>query len=676
MFRILRRNLFAFVSAILFFAFTTVYLHGCQSPNATPEKEAVNVEEVRQACGFSQPAQDEQEAQKEQEDQNNASDQNNEQNNQGTTPDQNNGDEQSIKAAKEQLDKERNACQSIDGLITALTLSIIPPNSYQGFIIDLPNGAPSLKGDNFNISEIIPEERTYLLDGDLAALEALKKTGLSSKDYTYIEPNFLYKIASGSQASLPPNDPNYPDQWNLKDINVEAAWPYAKGNGGVVAVMDTDIILSDEFNSDTFVPGYDAIKNQVVEKPSDKSTGKNPHGTNISGIIAQATNNGKGFAGIAPDAKIMPIYVLDKDGRGTASNILEGFKHAIKNGATVINCSFTIENDPLFNRSILEAILDARLKGIVVVAAAGNEGKPRIAFPASAPNLIAVSAHTYEGKKASYSNYDNRVDIFAPGGEGEAKCDTIDPTSASSKKDTILQSAYKKVIRRGNTEESKDKFVGCIGTSQATGTVSAGITLMQEMGIKDPAQIEKILIASSSRICADTSEKSQNLELDPESLASGNPKKVGRLNVWEAVKLARNYADPNMQDRIALAKHLRRRGFKFKESCACNIVYQETGVKGYHTAYKEIFGSAGFNEIRFIQVDHANRANIGWFQKDEFFGYEPSLGKLVDLSGYEGGKNFQLAEKYQVYEEKYKRCKKDMQKSNPGQKTVEIAKAC
>jgi hypothetical protein len=138
MFRILRRNLFAFVSAILFFAFSTVYLHGCQSPNATPDKETVNVEEVRQACGFSQPAQDEQEAQKEQEDQNNASDQNNEQNNQGTTPDQNNGDEQSIKAAKEQLDKERNACQSIDGLITALTLSIIPPNSYQDSSLTYP----------------------------------------------------------------------------------------------------------------------------------------------------------------------------------------------------------------------------------------------------------------------------------------------------------------------------------------------------------------------------------------------------------------------------------------------------------------------------------------------------------------------------------------------------------
>jgi serine protease len=222
-------------------------------------------------------------------------------------------------------------------------------------------------------------------------------------------------------------------QWNFVGpfgVNGPEAWSNVAadgapgGKGVIVAVLDTGVAYanrspfrrSPDFTRYEFVQGYDFVARNPY--PNDR----NGHGTFVAATIAEATNNRFGLTGLAFGARIMPVRVLNTQGEGEASTIAEGVRFAVKHGAQVINLS--LEFSPNVTASdipeLIEALRYARRRGVLVVAAAGNEGHTAIAYPARAPDVVAVGATTEHGCLASYSNDGSGLTLVAPGGGADA----------------------------------------------------------------------------------------------------------------------------------------------------------------------------------------------------------------------------------------------------------------
>ena len=199
------------------------------------------------------------------------------------------------------------------------------------------------------------------------------------------------------------------------------------GRGAVVAVLDSGVAYerrgryrrAPDLRRSTFVKGYDFVGRD--RHPNDVFG----HGTHVAGTIAQTTNNGMGTAGIAYRARIMPLRVLDDEGSGDSVAIARAIRYAAKHGADVINLSleFPTEVRACEIPDVLSALRYARRKGVVVVAAAGNQADGAVAYPARASSVIAVGATTTSGCEADYSNGGSDLDVVAPGGGVDAPND-------------------------------------------------------------------------------------------------------------------------------------------------------------------------------------------------------------------------------------------------------------
>ncbi|WP_026079446.1 S8 family peptidase [Spirulina subsalsa] len=333
-------------------------------------------------------------------------------------------------------------------------------------------------------SEFSKGERIYILKGDKETVATLKEAGI--KDTTeYIEPNYVY------HSFFTPNDPDYAKQWNFRAINIETAWAQTKGQGITVAVIDTGVTQVPDLKNTKFVQGYDFV-NKRVEATDDVG-----HGTHVAGTIAQSTNNNYGVAGIAYEAKIMPIKVLSAQGGGTVADIAEGIRFAADHGADVINMSL---GGPGESKLMQDAVNYAYNKGVVIIAAAGNESRNSASYPARYPHVISVSALDSAGNKAPYSNFGAGVDIAAPGGSDGGKIlqNTIDPRT------------------------NQAIFAEYQGTSMAAPHVAGVAALIKATGVKDPAEVFSIL-----------QESAQKVEEDP-----FNHYGAGQLNAGKAVQLA------------------------------------------------------------------------------------------------------------------------------------------
>jgi thermitase len=221
-------------------------------------------------------------------------------------------------------------------------------------------------------------------------------------DVEYAEPNYLFT------AQWTPDDPLFSSQqWGVKKVQTPAAWDVTQGSGDTsIAIIDTGVQYDHPDLSGKVVRGYEYVDNDW--DPYDE----NGHGTHSAGIAAAATNNGRGIAGMAPDATIYAIRVLDENGSGTLQNVANGIIHAADNGADVISLSLGSPNDSI---TLKEAVNYAWEKGVVVVAAAGNNGSSQPTYPAYYSNAIAVAATDSDETKASFSNYGSWVDVAAPG---------------------------------------------------------------------------------------------------------------------------------------------------------------------------------------------------------------------------------------------------------------------
>ena len=224
-------------------------------------------------------------------------------------------------------------------------------------------------------------------------------------------------------AALISYDPKVSEQWGLYnseyegiDISMSKAWSYATGRGIKVAVIDEGIDLTHkdlEENIDSL--SYDAVTGTSPSKLYGD------HGTHCAGIIAAVRNNGIQVVGVAPDAILMSVSTSLLFPTDLESTIANGINWAWENGADVISCSWSCNENKMVKEAIHNAVTRGREgKGCVVVAAAGNvrEHHPTtsMTFPANCgPEVIAVSNMTIDGTLADDSCYGPNILVTAPG---------------------------------------------------------------------------------------------------------------------------------------------------------------------------------------------------------------------------------------------------------------------
>jgi hypothetical protein len=248
-----------------------------------------------------------------------------------------------------------------------------------------------------------------------------------------------------------PNDPFFgtdpsnsidldPTQWGLRKVRAPQAWQekQATGFGIKVAVIDSGVDLEHEdlqcAGKIESVPGSNYI--DATKSPDDD----NGHGTHVAGIIGACTNNNKGVAGVAPDTTIVPFKVLDAAGDGNLNNAAAAVRKATDSGADVINMSLgsilgpaSGIRQPVKALTFMdEAVAYAQSKGVVVVAAAGNDSGPLCEYPSAIEGVLCVGATDPRDLKSWYSVFPNKIDgaalgpaVVAPGGTGQVFCDLV-----------------------------------------------------------------------------------------------------------------------------------------------------------------------------------------------------------------------------------------------------------
>ena len=199
-------------------------------------------------------------------------------------------------------------------------------------------------------------------------------------------------------------DPGRAVQWGLDAIGASLAWPVSRGDGIVVAVIDTGVAAAPDL-AGRILPGWN-----VLAGTSD-ATDDNGHGTHVAGTIAELEGNGIAEAGVAPGAQILPVKVLDAEGAGSDADIAAGLVWAADHGARVVNLSL---GGPDPTVTLASAVAYARAHGVIVVAAAGNEAGP-VDYPARLGGVVAVAAVDRSLQPAWFSNHGRQVDLSAPG---------------------------------------------------------------------------------------------------------------------------------------------------------------------------------------------------------------------------------------------------------------------
>jgi thermitase len=218
----------------------------------------------------------------------------------------------------------------------------------------------------------------------------------------YVEPNLR------RTASRVPNDPVLNQQWGLRNVQAQEAWDITTGGSIVIAVVDTGVDGGHPDLAGKVVPGYNAFAD------NGNAGDDNGHGTAVAGLIAANTDNGVGIAGLCWGCRIMPIKSLNRNGGGSDATVAAGIRWAADNGARVINLSLGGSGE---SQTLGEAVNYALARGIVVVAASGNErqegNEPN--YPAAYPDVIAVGATGNSDVITGFSNTGDYVDISAPG---------------------------------------------------------------------------------------------------------------------------------------------------------------------------------------------------------------------------------------------------------------------
>jgi len=272
--------------------------------------------------------------------------------------------------------------------------------------------------------------------------------------------------------ALASNDTRFGEQYGLQKIGAEAAWVSSTGTGITIAVVDSGTDLSHKDLASRIVAGYDFVDND--SDPRDEVAGRDPedpgcpgnfgHGTHVSGIAAAIANNYFGIAGVAPDAKIMPVRALGKHGCGSFEAVNNGIRWAADHGAHIINLSLggdvVIRN--ILGSGMEQAVQYAWTRGAIPVIAAGNDA----IFPSGygSTNAVIVAATNEDDANPGFSN-----------GVGDAKWGIAAPGAR------ILSTIP------GNA------FAKASGTSMATPHVAGAAAVLRCLGLSRDQAVQRLL---------------------------------------------------------------------------------------------------------------------------------------------------------------------------------------
>lgn len=196
--------------------------------------------------------------------------------------------------------------------------------------------------------------------------------------------------------------------WGVRAFDLPKAWSKSKGEGVRVAVLDTGVDLDHPDLKGNLLPGMNMID------PGRPPHDDNQHGTHVAGIIA-AENNDIGMVGVAPEAKVVPVKVLDRRGNGSLVNVAKGIRWAVDEGGADLICMSLGSPNPV--QEVRKAIQHAQSKGVVCFVAGGNAGRTKkLFYPAEYPETVAIGSIDENFGRSGFSNTGDSLDFMAPGG--------------------------------------------------------------------------------------------------------------------------------------------------------------------------------------------------------------------------------------------------------------------
>ncbi len=273
-----------------------------------------------------------------------------------------------------------------------------------------------------------------------------------------LDPKTTPTTTVGSPPFVDGGDPLRARQLHLAQLRVPEIWATADGAGQVIAIIDTGVDLSHPDLQSALVDGINLVT------PGTPPQDDNGHGTHVAGIAAAITGNGVGVSGMAPQARIMPVKVLDRQGSGSSATIAAGIDWATEHGATVINLSLGesgVGSRLTKGGEINPALRRAAAAGVVLVAASGNDSSFKRDYRAGV-DVVVVNACDENGKPAAFTNAGDPRAISAPG----VSILSTAPTSPSE------------LWPNGSTG-----YETLSGTSMATPVVAGGAALLLSAGV-------------------------------------------------------------------------------------------------------------------------------------------------------------------------------------------------
>jgi len=384
----------------------------------------------------------------------------------------------------------------------------------------------------------VPYSSDLFLTDDWETIERLIASGIVE----YVEPNYILEPLDDSP--LVPNDPRFPDQWTLDVIKYLSLYNDGyDGENVTVAVIDSGLYAW--YDENGTYHGHEEFRNLKISEYSRNFLGTGTeeerapyyyreqrdigHGTFVSSQIAAATNNGLGIAGIADKVELMVLRCISQAGgsrefpydprydenSGSVAIVASAIKYAADHGADVINLSLggAIDSDRVL--TLQDAVNYAHEKGVIIVAAAGNNGTSTLYYPAACYNVIGVGSVSKNGSdivRSSFSQRNVSVDVTAPGDMVLGVCvypsrdgtvyTSIDESFIYSKGTSYsapVVSALAAIVKSINPELDHDDFLSILAvTSRDLGT--PGWDADHGYGVLDAEKILEALTQDEYRI--------------------------------------------------------------------------------------------------------------------------------------------------------------------------------
>jgi thermitase len=252
--------------------------------------------------------------------------------------------------------------------------------------------------------ELLSPGMALVRSEDAASAGRMREVLLETGGVVDVAPNRVFRAVVDSAAVT---DPFRSRQWGLDVVGAEVLDQLPPGRQIKVAVLDTGVDRAHPDMTEVTLPGFTVIAGGPALGMDDQE-----HGTHVAGLIGASIRNGIGISGISDRVRILPVKVLDADGSGTLDDVIRGLAYSKSAGAQVINMSLS---SPASSNLERQAVRDLVNSGVVIVAAAGNEGSSQPMSPAALPGVLAVGATDPGDARAVFSSYGTHVRLAAPG---------------------------------------------------------------------------------------------------------------------------------------------------------------------------------------------------------------------------------------------------------------------